>query len=201
MDDLYLENDAQLLARMANGEQAAFQTIYERYWKLLYTKAYRRLQDESSTKDAVQNVFVSLWQRRKKVEIDNLRSYLYGAVRFQVFKQLDQSNKHSQFFEPFEDMMISPIRTDQELIRDDLAKLLLAWIDTLPRKRRQIFVLHYKQQLTVPEIAVKLGVTNKTVYNQLNNCVKELQWKLAKYYTLLLLTHFALYYEFTRYWM
>ena len=191
MDNLNLENDVELVARMVNGEQAAFHVIYERYWTLLYAKAFQRLQEESSTKDAVQNVFVSLWQRRKEVEINNLRSYLYGAVRFQVFKQLDQSKKHSQFFEPFEDMMISPIKTDQDLIRDDLANLLLAWIDTLPRKRRQIFVLHYREQLTVPEIAVKLGVTNKTVYNQLNNCVKELQWKLAKYYTLLLLVQCA----------
>lgn len=190
MDHLGLENDAQLVARLVNEEQAAFHAIYERYWELLYVKAYQRLQDESSCKDAVQNVFVSLWQRRKEVEIDNLKAYLFGAVRFQVFKQLGQSKKHRHFFKPFEDMMISPIRTDQDLIRDDLANLLLAWIDTLPRKRRQIFVLHYRQQLTVPEIAVKLGVTNKTVYNQLNNCVKELQWKLAKYYTLLLLVHY-----------
>ncbi len=186
-----MENDARLLARLNKGEQAAFNEIYEQYWEQLYRKAYQRLQEESSAKDVVQNVFVSLWQRRKEVAIDNLRSYLYGAVRFQVYNQINLSNKHSHFFDPFEAMMVSPIQTDQELIRDDLAKLLLAWIDTLPRKRRQIFVLHYKQQLSVVEIANELGVTRKTVYNQLNNCVKELQWKLAKYYTLLLLIHFA----------
>src|SRR5690606_17976562 len=116
-----------------------------------------------SAKDVVQNVFTSLWQRRKETEIDNLRSYLYGAVRYQVFKQVSLSNKYVGFYEPFEMMMVSPIRTDQNLIRDDLAQLLLTWIDTLPRKRRQIFVLHYQEQLTVPEIASKLGITHKTV--------------------------------------
>lgn len=191
MINLKAENDSQLVTRLKNGERLAFNEIFECYWDQLYRKAYQRLQDESSSKDAVQNVFISLWQRRKDVEIKNLRSYLYGAVRFQVYKQIDLSNKHTHFFEPFEAMMISPLQTDQELIRDDLAKLLLAWIDTLPRKRRQIFVLHYQEQLTVPEIANELGITRKTVYNQLNNCVKELQWKLAKYYTLLLLIHFA----------
>src|SRR5690606_19449460 len=100
------------------------------------------------------------------------------------YKQISISRKFQQFYEPFEAMMISPIRADQDLIRDDLAQLLLAWIDTLPRKRRQIFVLHYQKQLTVPEIASELGITHKTVYNQLSNCIKDLQWKLAKYYTL-----------------
>lgn len=190
MINLKTENDSQLVSRLNNGERAVFNEIFERYWDQLYRKAYQRLQDESSAKDAVQNVLISLWQRRKDVQIENLRSYLYGAVRFQVYKQIDQSNKNTHFVEPFEAMMISPIRTDHDMIRDDLAKLLLAWIDTLPRKRRQIFVLHYQQQLTVPEIAIELGITRKTVYNQLNNSVKELQLKLAKYYTLLLLVLF-----------
>jgi len=179
-------NDELLVDRLAKGDRTAFNIIFEKYWVGLYGKAFQRLQDEASAKDAVQNVFISLWQRRKEVEIENLRSYLFGAVRFQVFRQIGQSDRNVAFYEPFEMMMVSPIRTDQDLIRDDLAQLLLAWIDTLPRKRRQIFVLHYQEQLTVPEIASELGITHKTVYNQLHNCVKELQWKLAKYYVILL---------------
>ncbi|HLT93064.1 MAG TPA: sigma-70 family RNA polymerase sigma factor [Membranihabitans sp.] len=175
------ENDDVLVLRLSGDDRAAFHAIFEKYWAPLYSKAFQRLQDEASAKDVVQNVFTSLWHRRREVEISNLKSYLFSAVRYQVFKQVSQSNKHSAFFDPFEMMMVSPIRTDQDLIRDDLAQLLIAWIDTLPRKRRQIFVMHYQEQLSVSEIAVKLGITRKTVYNQLNNSIKELQWKLAKY--------------------
>lgn len=179
-------NDDLLVARLARNDRSAFQAIFEKYWAPLYGKAYQRLQDDASAKDAVQNVFTTLWHRRRDADIQHLRSYLYGAVRYQVFKQISQSHKHTAFFDPFEMMMVSPIRTDQNLIRDDLAQLLLAWIDTLPRKRRQIFVMHYQEQLTVSEIAAKLGITRKTVYNQLSTCINELQWKLAKYYIILM---------------
>lgn len=193
MINLKHEKDEILVSRLSKGDRKAFNEIFDRYWDLLYGNAFQRLQDESTAKDVVQNVLVSLWHRRTEVKIDNLRSYLYGAVRYQVFKQAARSSKYGPFYDVYEAMMVSPIRTDQDLIRDDLAQLLFAWIDTLPRKRRQIFVLHYQEQLTVPEIAAQLGITHKTVYNQLNNCVKELQWKLAKYYTLLLLVHFTLF--------
>lgn len=173
-------SDDVLLDKLKGGDSGAYTLLYNRYWDALYGKAFQRLQDESSSKDVVQNVFIDLWRRRENLEIKNLRSYLYGAVRFQVFKQIDRSNKHHGFFEPFEHMMISPIRTDGEIIRDDLAKLLTLWIEALPEKRRAIFVLHYSQQLSVSEIASHLNITQKTVYNQLNNSVKELKWKLTK---------------------
>lgn len=178
--------DRQLVEKMRKGDEAAFTAIYERYWKEVFGHAYKRLQETSAAEDVIQNVFVSIWQRRDQADIRNLRSYLYGAVRYQVFRQVDQSGRYVHFFDPFEAMMISPVRSDHNIIRDDLSKILLAWIDTLPRKRREIFVLHYQDQLSVPEIAVRLGITRKTVYNQLNNSVKDLKWKLTQYYTLLM---------------
>jgi len=183
--NLKIETNNQLVSRLRDGDRTAFNEIFEIYWEILYSHAFKRLQDEASAKDVVQNVLLSLWRRRKEVEIKNLHAYLTSALRFQVYRQIAISRQYQHFYEPFEAMMISPIQTDQNLIRDDLAHLLLSWIDTLPRKRRQIFVLHYQKQLSVPEIASELGITHKTVYNQLNNCVKELQWKLAKYYILL----------------
>lgn len=180
-------SDLSLIAKMKDGDSYAFTCIYDRYWEMLYRKAYQRLQDESASKDVVQNVFIDLWSRKKTIKIDHLKSYLYGAVRFQVLKQINKSQKFDPFFDLFDQMLISPIQTDGEVIRDDLAKLLLCWIETLPKRRQEIFVLHYKQQLSVEEIAQELNITRKTVYNQLNETIKNLQWNLARFTTLLLI--------------
>ncbi|WP_236974141.1 RNA polymerase sigma factor [Membranihabitans maritimus] len=191
--DQYQElSDKELCANMQSGDPVSFSCIYERYWDALYRKAFQRLQEESSSKDVVQNVFIDLWKRRNKLKIQNLRSYLYGAVRFQVYKHIDKSKKCDFFFEPFDQMMVSPIQTDGDIIRDDLAKLLALWIEALPEKRREIFVLHYQKQLSVSEIASELDITQKTVYNQLNNSIKELQWRLARFTAILAFLHFVL---------
>jgi len=183
--------DHQLVEKMKGGDRTAFTTIYHRYWKEVFGEAYKRLQDKSSAEDILQNVFASIWDRREKTDIKNLRSYLYGAIRNQVFRQIHKSDRYVHFYDPLESMMISPIRSDHNIIRDDLSDILMAWIDTLPHKRREIFILHYKNQLSVPEIAIRLGITHKTVYNQLNNCVKDLKWKLTRYYTLLILISYS----------
>lgn len=177
---------------MKSGDRAAFTAIYHRYWKEVYGEAFKRLQDKSSAEDVVQNVFTSIWSRRETADIKNLRSYLYGAARNQVYRNIHRSGRYVHFFEPFDMMMESPVRSDHNILREDLAEILMVWIDTLPRRRREIFVLHYKNQLSVPEIALRLGITHKTVYNQLNNCVKDLKWKLTEYYTLLLMVSWFL---------
>lgn len=194
--DLTAADDRELLERMAEKDQKAFAVIYDRYWEELYQKAYRRLRDEAGAKDAVQNVFVSLWRRKSEVRIENLRAYLHGAVRFQVFRRVEKSTEFVAFSEPLEAMMISPFRADRNIIRDDLSRLLIAWIDTLPPKRRQVFIMHYQEQLSVKEIAARLGITRKTVYNQLHSSVSELQWKLSQYYTLAVVMMFYISYMF-----
>lgn len=180
-------SDAELVQKIKAGDTDAFTRVYNRYWDSLYKKAYKRLKDRSASKDAVQNVFIDLWKRRKTSNIANLKSYLYGAVRFQVFKQIDKTKKFESFFEPFEDMMVAPFWTDGNIIRNELEDLLSSWVAALPRKRRKIFMLHYQEQLSASEIASRLNLSRKTVYNQLGSSIKELKLKLAQFMGFLLL--------------
>ncbi len=79
------------------------------------------------------------------------------------------------FYEPFEIMHGEVNDTDNRLFEKELISLIEDYINTLPEKRKEIFVLHFKENLSTKEIAEKLDVSQKTVQNQLNSAIKGLR--------------------------
>ena len=76
--------DSDLKAMLMRGSETAFDKIYERYWKKLFNEANKRLNDLELSEEIVQDIFIDLWVKREKKEIDNLYAYLTTAVRYQL---------------------------------------------------------------------------------------------------------------------
>ena len=182
--------DDELLLGLKLDNQKSFSDIYNKYWRQLYTSAYKRLKNNEQSKDVVQNVFTSLWDRRKEVTIDNLAAYLHTSVKFQVYKQAMKAPEVSEFVEAFENILVSPVNTDDSLLEKEVLNLVKAWIDALPAKRKKVFLLHYQDGLSTKQIADILHISRKTVQNQLNTVNNALRLRLSQLLTLLILIHF-----------
>lgn len=170
--------DIELLLALKNGERSAFEEIFNRYWSSLYDAAYKRLKDKSQCKDIIQDVFADLWTRREKVQIENLSAYLHTAIRFQVFKVASRNKISPVFIELYDSIASSPYHPGKELEEKELEELAQAWMDSLPEKRRMIFQLHFQENLSTNEIAEKLGITQKTVQNQLGTASRDFKDQL-----------------------
>src|SRR5690606_9134766 len=162
----------------AIGDQLAFTAIYRKHWAKLYNSTYKRLPDHDQCCDVLQNIFSDLWTRREELKIQNLYAYLHGAVRFQVYKVVHREQRHTPFFDAFENLLSCPA-CDEEILEKELTDLLNAWMLTLPEKRRQIFKMRYELNLTTNEIASRLNISQKTVQNQLNTASNDLRTKLV----------------------
>ena len=76
----------------AADEHAGFRILYSRYWEGLYKKAYHRLGNSADAQDAVQDIFISLWQNRPTIEIgETLAPYLFTALRYGLFLKKKES--------------------------------------------------------------------------------------------------------------
>ncbi len=171
--------DDTLLTRMRDHDQSAFSAIYKKYWAELYNTTYKRLKDHSQCQDVLQTVFTDLWARRESVDIRNLRAFLHGAVRFQVYKVVHKAKLQSDFINSF-DSLLRSADSDEGVIEAELKTLMTAWTEALPAKRRQIFKMRYERGLTTHEIAVELDISQKTVQNQLHSACTELSTKLMR---------------------
>jgi RNA polymerase sigma-70 factor (family 1) len=172
-------SDEQLLVLLKTSEREAFVAIYNRYWKPLYDRAYRRLADRDQTEDVLQDVFARLWTRREALAIEQLGAYLASAVRYEVLRYLTRNKTALHFYQPFEDMLQEMESPDTRLITRDLLALVYSYAGTLPEKRKRIFLLHIERKLSTREIAESLGVSQKTVQNQLGTALQGLKTHLA----------------------
>jgi RNA polymerase sigma-70 factor (ECF subfamily) len=171
--------DDELLGQLRAGNRMAFEAIYRRYWPVLYTTAYKRLGDKEQTEDVLQEVFARCWIKRETLRIQHLPAYLSSAVRYEVIRYLTRTKTAFSFFEPFEALLLEGETPEERLIAKELQELVYRYADTLPVKKRQIFLLHVRNKLSTREIAGELQISQKTVQNQLGSALQGLKANLA----------------------
>lgn len=159
-------NDAQLVASMTAGDKAAFDEIYKRYWKKLYNESYKRLKSVQQVEELIQSVFADLWLKKERKNIVNIYAYLIIAVRYQVYILYKRGQTLPQFEEPLEEMARSCTEADSLINEKEIRNYIEVWLATQPEKRREVFRMKFMEEMTTKEISEKLGVSQKTVQNQ-----------------------------------
>jgi RNA polymerase sigma-70 factor (ECF subfamily) len=175
--------DAQLLELLAQGDRIAFDTIYDRYWKVMYQPAYKRLRNKQQCQEIIQDVFIDLWLRRGQVDINNVKAYLLTAIRFQVYKVIPKGKANPAFFELHETASISFSGAEANLIEKELLRMVKSWIEVLPAKRKRMFLMHIEDNLSTKEIAERLRVSQKTVQNQVSTAMQGLRGHIAGFFS------------------
>ncbi len=173
-------DDRLLLAEVQLGNKEAFNQLFNKYWESTYSAAYKRLKDADQAKDVVQEVFVSIWLRRESV-IHNLPAYLNTAVRNQVLKQVIKQERTSPFLDVLNNMPAAHQHADANIRWSEFYTAYEALLVTLPPKRQQIFRLRFHEDLTTTAIAAEMGITRKTVQNQLGKAIEQMRAILLSY--------------------
>lgn len=186
MTNLSAYNDEQLLQLLNENHQPAFSEIYERYWEKLFISADKILQNRAAAQDAVQEVFISLWNRRSSLQIEVLQSYLFQAVRFQVFKAIRSEKTGNEFFKRLAVVSNELINEDPAVI-NELSRLLDKVIADLPEDQRTIFKMNRDEGLTYKQIAAEKNISVKTVEKKISQALKYIRLKTSDALMLLFL--------------
>ena len=173
-------NDALLLLQIEQSNKDAFNTLYEKYWGWVYADAYRRLKDEEMAKDIVQDIFTHIWFNRGTLHINNLPAYLSTAVRNRVIKSAARQSLIHPFFQMLENMTEKKHQADAGVLWKEFFQSYEALLESLPSKRQAIFRLHFHEGLPTKDIATKLGLSRKTVQNQLGKAIEKLRVSLLQ---------------------
>ncbi len=177
-------SEQQLLSALRFGNEGALRQIFDRHYPLLLSDIYRLIPDESTCQDLAQELFVDLWNKRESLDIHtSLRAYLRRAA---VNKSLNyiKANRRNQF-EETDDLGHLPdtsaLDTYNREIKETLEDALHAAILALPEKCRVVFNLSRFEQLSHREIAEKLGISVKTIENQITKAMKMLRDALSNH--------------------
>jgi RNA polymerase sigma-70 factor (ECF subfamily) len=180
--DYELHTDQVLLQQLSQNDQAAFTTIYERYWKSLFREAMNVLRSQKEAEDCVQELFVSLWNRRQNLSIISLQAYLQTAIRYQCIDRIEKDMIRGGYLEDFtiylEANQIMP-SIEEELYARELKASIDLVMDKMPDKMREVFRLSREEHLTHREIANRLQISEETVKKQIYLALKILKSNLG----------------------
>lgn len=177
------------------SDKTEFEALFRAHYSTLCGYANTFLKDSDASEEIVQEVMLKIWINRSTLHITtSIRSYLFRAVRNGCMNLLN----HIDIREEYKAWNESAIRRDElspedSVVVSELEIKIREAIDNLPLERKKVFVMSRYDGLTYLEIAAKLGISVKTVENQMGSALKTLRTELADYLPWLMLFFFDLF--------
>lgn len=167
---------------LAKEPDRAIELIFREYYSFVCRKILRVVHEESLAEDIAQEVFLEVWKKRQSLVVTStLRAYLGRAG---VNRALNYLRKHQpELFT--EDELPEPRGSFesalQKLEAEDLQDGIDRAIAGLPERCRLVFSLSRFEEMSNKEVAAKLGISEKTVENQMTKALRMLKEALAPY--------------------
>ena len=147
-----------------------FTRVYNKLYMPLCMYALRITENTALAHDTVQGSFMRVWDMiREGHEIDSLERYMYRTVRNAAFEQLRNEGRYTSL--PYNIDEIS----EEDIDTAERDALLWQAIDSMPPRRREVFLMSRRDGLTYAEIADELGLSVKTVENQISKAIATLR--------------------------
>ncbi len=172
-------SDFELWEAITLDDTKAFETLFDRYWCVIYSTAFSYLKDKEACTEIVQDIFLNIWQKRKELKITSFKNYLTAAARYHVYKELKAKRSSAiLYIEDYSGVIPQHQHSnqgDENITCLELEHSVETSLNNLPKRCKEIFILSRMDNLTNDEIARQLGISKRTVENQLTHALKFLR--------------------------
>ena len=186
-------SDAQLVARVRAGDEAAFEQLFRQHHEALWRFAYNQVGCAESAREIVQDVFFALWRKHAEWEVtSSIAGWLYGAVRHHSLRHRRTERSVTRITDraawavivehgdaiPRDAIAVAmgmPARDAHSVVEaQELDAVVAKALAALPERRRLAMTLRWKHDLPAPEIARVLGTTPQAVRHLLQRAREEI---------------------------
>lgn len=182
-----IPSDGALILRIRQGDREAYAVFYERHHMAMYLSAYHLLRDGEDADDAVQELFVMVWQHADRIEpTGNIKGFLYTALRNKILTAMSRTKYLDEYINSylaFEKQSINS--TEETVLVRELEQLLEEKISQLPPKMREVYRLSWSDQLSNREIAERMSISEGTVKQHKYQAIRLLRSKLQRLVSIL----------------
>ena len=168
MSDSKKYNEANTIQKLAAGSAAAFDILYYKYYEPVRGNVFKIMRDEAITDDILQEVFISLWDKRKQfAEYKKISGWLFVASYNRSMNYLRRQATERVFKQPFDDDKEFVDEPGNESLQEQQFLLIEEAIAQLPPQRKKIFELCRLQGKTYDQTAFELSISRNTVKEHL----------------------------------
>ena len=167
------QNRSTLSERTATEQLNA---LFYRFQPMLVAFANRYLRSEEEAREAVQDVFLGVWNNREHLQLDeSLRSYLFTATRNKALNYLEKRKIEAVPLDAVHLQQSSGPGVEEQLQAEETKAVIFDEVSRLPERCREVFLLSRSEGLSYREIAGRLALSEKTVENQISIALKRLR--------------------------
>lgn len=186
-------HDEQLIVLdMQKGDQKAFSKLFRKYYRDLVLFAGNFITDKTVCEDIVQNVFVTIWEKRADIDARlSFRSYLLTAVKNSCMDELRHRKvivEHERYSAAFGDFF--GLSTEQYVLHSELTARLESALLKIPEKQKEVFELSRIKGVKYKDIALKMNISERTVEVWMAKTIQLLRLYLKDFLPFLLFFHF-----------
>ncbi len=160
-------SDEELLRRIADGDQDALLTLYDRYGRLVYSLAYKVLQDHQLAEEVTQDVFTRVWKAAATFDPKKSRftTWLTSITRNRAIDILRRRRARGLTGAGEAELNTAITRADERFSPEHHLRSLAVReaLEQLPPAQREVLELAYFGGLTQREIAERLHIPLGTV--------------------------------------
>lgn len=169
-------SDNKLVERLRAGNLDAFDEVFKKYGSRLFGFALNYLKSKEETEELVQDVFLKIWENRRKLKTDtSLKSYLFTIAYHNICKHFRKKKIHETFLGEKGSEENLSVNLEEQIIYKETLTQINKLIEQLPEKQKAIFIKSRKEGKTTKEIAKEMGLAPGTIDNNISAALKFLR--------------------------
>jgi RNA polymerase sigma-70 factor (ECF subfamily) len=171
------DREKELIGLIVRGNQLAFKRIFDLYHERIFCFAKKYLRSECLAEEAVQDVFLKLWEKREElIRVEDFSSWMFQLTRNYLLNILKRASNESRVKEEIRKTMETyDVRQEEQLFEKEKFDLLLQVVAMLPSQRQEVFRLCRLEEKSYEETAQMMGISKSTVNDHMVKAMKYLK--------------------------
>lgn len=175
------ENEYKLLQLIAQNDGVAFKSVFDHYWDRIYSMALTYLKSPLFAEDAVQEVFVKLWNNRQQLPgVRKFDSYLFIIARNEIISTLRKKVVHTPFDQYLSNELTEEaLLPDQQLNFKEFQTLIDDAIGKLPSQQQRVYRMSRQEGMSQEQIAHELDISISTIKGHMTKALQSIRTQLS----------------------
>lgn len=167
---------------LKQGDVKAFDDLFNKYSTRLFNFSVKYMKSVEDAEEVVQEVFLYIWGKREGLKPDNSFNAYIFTIAFNIIKKhfIKRARDNAYKDDLIYTLLQQENNLDQAIDYRFLLEKVELIINSLPGRRKEIFIKRKYEGLSIKEIAAELGISPNTVENQLTSAQKQILDELRK---------------------
>jgi len=151
-----------------------FESIFKDNYTPLFRYINTIVKDDDQSKDVLSNLFLNLWQQKDKLQISNIKPYLFKAARNGALKAINLQNQTTQLPDDLFNIPTDSYNPFERFAAKQSIQIVEELISRLSAKRREMIEMRLLG-LKNYEIAEALDLSEKNVEYNMREAIEQLR--------------------------